>query len=112
MKRKILFLPDNKSAMVPVGTSVLIAAQRAGVRLNQRCAGKAACLTCKIKVSDEEAAGLSAPNQKELLKLAHLVDEGTRLACQTKIMQNVVVNVPEDPLKAFIRAQLEGKQDE
>ncbi len=112
MKRKVTFLPDGKSVQLIRPESVLRAASRVGVKINQRCAGKAACLTCKVKVEGNQ--GVSAPNAKERLKLGPLLDQGVRLACQTMVQADATIHVPEDPLKALIRAKLakmEGDDD-
>lgn len=51
-------------------------------------------------------------NDNERLKLGSLAEEGIRLACQAKATGNVTVHIPEDPLKAAIRAQLAKQQEE
>jgi 2Fe-2S ferredoxin len=60
---------------------------------------------CKVTVADQ--AGLSAPNGNEKMKLGGLERQGVRLACQAKVTGSVIVEVPEDPLKAAIRKQLD-----
>jgi 2Fe-2S ferredoxin len=110
MNHKITFLPEQKTALVRTGTTVLAAAARAGIKISQRCDGKAACLTCKIQA--EKQSGLSEPNQKEHFKLGTQLDDGVRLACQTIIIGEATVAVPEDPLKAAIRRRLEAKDDD
>jgi 2Fe-2S ferredoxin len=109
-RRTITFLPDGKQVTLSYPSSILTAASKAGVKISQRCGGKAGCLMCKVTV--EEGSIVSPINQKEKLKLGSLVERGVRLACQTQAIGDVTVNVPEDPLKALIRAKLEGKTDE
>jgi 2Fe-2S ferredoxin len=41
------------------------------------------------------------------MKLGGLERQGVRLACQAKVTGSVIVEVPEDPLKAAIRKQLD-----
>jgi 2Fe-2S ferredoxin len=110
MKVNVSFLPERKTVTVHRGTTVLTAAAKAGVKISQRCAGKAACLTCKVKISDQR--NVSDPNQQEFFKLDALLNDGVRLACQTKVLGNCEIEVPEDRLKAIIRAQLEGRHDD
>lgn len=98
------FWPDNKSIKVRPGTTLLDAGNRAKVHIRTRCGAKAACLMCKVKVSDQ--SGLAPMNTNEHLKLGSLGDEGIRLACQARVIGAVQVTIPEDPLKAAIRAQL------
>jgi 2Fe-2S ferredoxin len=98
------FWPDNKSIKVRPGTTLLDAGNRAKVHIRTRCGAKAACLMCKVKVTDQ--SGLAPMNTNELLKLGSLGDDGIRLACQARVIGAVQVTIPEDPLKAAIRAQL------
>jgi 2Fe-2S ferredoxin len=65
---------------------------------------------CKVNVQDQH--GLAPMNDNERLKLGSLAEEGIRLACQAKATGNVTVHIPEDPLKAAIRAQLAKQQAE
>lgn len=101
---EVHFWPDDKKIKVRPGTSLLDAGNRAKVHIRTRCGAKAACLMCKVKVDDQ--SGLAPPNTNERMKLGSLIDEGIRLACQARVTGIVQVNIPEDPLKAAIRAQL------
>ncbi|MDR6549458.1 2Fe-2S iron-sulfur cluster-binding protein [Paenibacillus qinlingensis] len=101
---EVHFWPDNKKIKVRPGTSLLDAGNRAKVHIRTRCGAKAACLMCKVKVNDQ--SGLAPMNTNERLKLGSLVHEGVRLACQARVTGAVEVHIPEDPLKAAIRAQL------
>ncbi|TVY11603.1 2Fe-2S iron-sulfur cluster-binding protein [Paenibacillus cremeus] len=107
---QITFLPDNKKVQVAPGTTVLGAAAKAKVHIRTRCSGKAACLMCKVRVTS--GSGLAGLNTNERLKLGGMDNEGYRLACQAKITGDVTVTIPEDPLKAAIRKQLEQQQEE
>ncbi|WP_442601114.1 2Fe-2S iron-sulfur cluster-binding protein [Paenibacillus sp. KN14-4R] len=111
---EVTFLPDNKRAQVRPGTTLLDASRKAKVHIRTRCGGKAACLMCKVHVQEETANGVMEPNQNERLKLGSSIQEGYRLSCQAKVRGSVVVSVPEDPLKAAVRRQLEraGEEDE
>ncbi|MDR6884440.1 2Fe-2S ferredoxin [Bacillus sp. 3255] len=100
------FWPDNKQIGVRAGTTLLDAGRKAKVHIRTRCGGKAACLMCKVKVSDPAGSGLAPMNVNERLKLGSGAEEGYRLACQARVTGSVEVTIPEDPLKAAIRAQL------
>lgn len=65
---------------------------------------------CKVHV--REQSGLAPMNRNERLKLGSLAEQGVRLACQAKVFGDVTVIVPEDPLKAAVRAQLAKQQEE
>jgi len=112
-KRRVTFLPDGRMAVVRPGTAILDASRRAGVSIRTRCGGVAGCLMCKINVAPDQAAGLKPPTEAEVRKLgAALLDQGVRLSCQARVLGDVIVSVPEDPLKAAIRKQLAERQED
>lgn len=109
---KIRFQPGDRTADVRPGTSVLDASRKARVQIRSRCSGGLSCLMCKVRVK-EGAGHLSGPMPNELLKLGSLAAEGYRFSCQAKILGDVTVELPEDPLKAAVRLQLlKQKQEE
>jgi 2Fe-2S ferredoxin len=110
MGTNVTFLPDNKSIQVRPGMTILEASRKVRVHIRTRCDGKAACLMCKVIVQDQ--SGLGPMNQNERLKMGGLQDQGYRLACQAKVIGDVIVTLPEDPLKAAIRKQLEAQREE
>lgn len=97
-------MPGGVSVRVRPGTSLLDASRRARVHIATRCGGKASCLMCKVKVLEQQ--GLSPLHRNEEIKLGSLGEQGFRLSCQAKVVGNVTVEVPEDPLKAAVRRQL------
>ncbi|MFC4103736.1 2Fe-2S iron-sulfur cluster-binding protein [Paenibacillus xanthanilyticus] len=108
-KVPLTFMPEGKTIQVRAGVSVLDAARKAGVPIRTRCDGKAACLMCKVTTDGQ---GLSRIQPIEQRKLAGLEAEGTRLACQARVNGAAVVHVPEDPLRAAIRKQLQRQEEE
>ncbi|WP_127530766.1 2Fe-2S iron-sulfur cluster-binding protein [Paenibacillus kobensis] len=109
---EVTFLPSGKQAKVRPGTSVLDASRRAGLSIATRCGGKAACLMCKVRDASGRQAGLSAVADNERYKLGGMHEEGYRLACQAKVTGDASIEVPEDPLHAAIRKQLERQREE
>lgn len=108
----IRFVPNDQEIHVRDGMTILEAARRANVMIRTRCGGRAACLMCKIRLEDrEDHTPLPKPNDKERRKLGASVDQGFRLACQTTCHGTLKVFVPEDPLQAAIRKQLERKKE-
>jgi len=105
MQPEVQFIPEDKKIHVRPGTTLLDAARQAKVSIRTHCGGKAACLMCKVKVVNQ--TGLEAPKRNEEIKLGALRRIGYRLACQAKVRGDVCVEVPEDPLKAAVRRQLE-----
>ncbi|MDP4096661.1 2Fe-2S iron-sulfur cluster-binding protein [Paenibacillus sp. P96] len=111
MNHEVTFLPTGKKTVIRAGTTVLEAARKAGVHIPTRCAGKASCLMCKITINSEDS-GISMPTTAEEYKLGPLLASGTRLSCQARVMGKAAVIVPEDPLKAAVRRQLERQAEE
>lgn len=87
--RRIYFEPDNIEVNLPVGTNLLEAAIKAGVRISAACGGAGVCGTCKVMVKKGEVR--SRRTQK-------LSDEeyaqGVRQACQSTVVSDLVVYVP------------------
>ncbi|MEO3945215.1 2Fe-2S iron-sulfur cluster-binding protein [Gorillibacterium sp. CAU 1737] len=110
MMHRVRFEPMDVEVEVREGTTLLEAARKGKVTIRTRCAGVAGCLMCKVTVRDE--SGLSPLSKAEQLKLGGQASRGIRLACQTKVQGDAVVQVPEDPLKAAIRAQLAKQKEE
>ena len=112
----VTFMPSGRQASARAGTTLLEASRRAGESIRTRCGGVAGCLMCKVRVPDDQAAFLRPPTLAETRKLGSSLEEGIRLSCQARTAGNgdVVVHVPEDPLKAAIRKRLEEqkKQDD
>ncbi|TDF99335.1 2Fe-2S iron-sulfur cluster-binding protein [Paenibacillus piri] len=108
----ITFMPNGKTIEVRPGTTILDASRRVRVQIRTRCGGNASCLMCKVLVPAPSAAGLTPLNQNERLKLGGLQEQGYRLACQAKVIGNVTVTLPEDPLKAAVRKQLEMQRED
>ncbi|MNW32614.1 Na(+)-translocating NADH-quinone reductase subunit F [compost metagenome] len=107
MDVQIRFEPLGKIVKVRPGTSVLRAAREGRVLIKTRCGGNAGCLMCKVEVDPEHTSALTPPTDAEHRKLGPLLKEGVRLACQASICGQAEVKLPEDPLKAAIRKQLE-----
>lgn len=106
----ITFQPLGKTVNVRPGTTILRAAREARIHIPTRCGGKAGCLMCKVQVEPGQAAALRAPSDAERRKLGVLLHQGIRLSCQAVVQNSVVVHLPEDPLKAAIRKQLEHRE--
>src|SRR6266545_3551813 len=47
---RVTFLPDGRAVEVPRGSSILEAAEAAGVELPHNCGGVCACTTCHVLV--------------------------------------------------------------
>ncbi|UHA76221.1 (2Fe-2S)-binding protein [Paenibacillus sp. 481] len=107
-------MPANTSILPKPHLTLLDTARQARVAIRSRCDGKAGCLMCKVVVEGEDRL-LHPPTEAERRKLGTVQKTGTRLACQVRLTGEagtVNVHVPEDPLKAAIRRQLEQQNDD
>ena len=99
---KVTFLPAGKSVEVARGTSVLDAAEDAGVELPSNCGGVCACTTCHVWVE----AGLDSlseigEREDDKLQEAAGLTAHSRLSCQARVGgEDVVVRIPGNRVKA------------
>ncbi|WP_246246440.1 2Fe-2S iron-sulfur cluster-binding protein [Paenibacillus lemnae] len=104
-------MPQGKTITVRHGVSILEAARKAGIHIATRCGGKMGCLMCKVTLPEEQQKNLLPPKEGERRKLGSLLEKGTRLSCQSMVQHDVIVLIPEDPLKAAVRKQLEAARN-
>jgi uncharacterized 2Fe-2S/4Fe-4S cluster protein (DUF4445 family) len=103
------FEPVGKRVAVAPGTSLLQAAQQAGLPLSSSCGGVGNCGQCRLAV----LAGSVSPAtvQEGHLLTEQELEQGLRLACSTHIQGDVKVHVPPSSLIAAQRLQLAGDLD-
>jgi uncharacterized 2Fe-2S/4Fe-4S cluster protein (DUF4445 family) len=102
----VLFMPSGLRGQVPVGTSVLQAAQRLGVDLESICGGQGKCRKCQVLPQEGEFAKhgiishsdhLSPLTETELHHQSRKRLKGKRrLGCNARILGDLVVDVPEE----------------
>jgi uncharacterized 2Fe-2S/4Fe-4S cluster protein (DUF4445 family) len=127
MPIEVDFQPVGRHVQVEPGTTILEAAQKAGVGLSAICGGGGSCGTCRVRLALPQAlrsipsvasgqdeapdAPVSPPNLTEQSELdeAELV-AGVRLACQVKLYGATRVEVPPESLTAPQRTQVEGEE--
>lgn len=91
IKIKVDFYPDNKSAEVEKGATVLKASHLAGAHINASCGGIGTCGQCKIFIEKGEY------QSKRSEKLTDDEwEKGYRLACQTTVESDLVVKIPPE----------------
>ncbi len=92
---RITFLPSQKSFEVPLGTSVLDAALKAGVELDHACGGVCACSTCHVIVKEGfNTLAEATEDEEDQLDEAPGLTRQSRLACQSKVKADLTVEVP------------------
>ncbi|MBW2089575.1 MAG: 2Fe-2S iron-sulfur cluster binding domain-containing protein, partial [Deltaproteobacteria bacterium] len=90
---KVIFKPEDKEISVPEGSTLLDAAIAADVHINASCNGKGACGKCKLIIESgnikSEPTSLLSDQEKE---------KSYVLACQTKVLGDVTVKIPEETI--------------
>ncbi|MDH3669267.1 MAG: ASKHA domain-containing protein [Paracoccaceae bacterium] len=103
---KVVFMPSGRRGDFPLGTTVLEASRALGVDLDTVCGGRAVCGRCQIVPSHGEFAKLqivsehnhlseSGPTEEKYKRIKGLKD-GRRLGCQSQILGDMVIDVPEE----------------
>ncbi|RLC29327.1 MAG: ferredoxin, partial [Deltaproteobacteria bacterium] len=109
MKIEVDFQPIGKHVKVDSGTTILEAAQDAGVGISAICGGAGSCGACRVRLDDQDQ--VSRPNDTEIETLdADDLAAGIRLACQTEIYGPTRVDVPPESMTATQRTQVEGEE--
>jgi uncharacterized 2Fe-2S/4Fe-4S cluster protein (DUF4445 family) len=117
MHIKVDFQPVGRHVQVPSGTTILEAAQKAGVGLSAICGGGGSCGDCRVRLrprqaQDETADAPVSPHtsaERDALSPEELA-AGLRLACQTRLYASIRVDVPAESLTAPQRTQVEGEE--
>jgi len=90
-KCKVLFEPSGLKIEVPIGTTLLEAAHKAGIYLSSICGGDGYCGKCKVIVDKSERL----ENRPTALLTPNEIRENVVLACQTKILSDMTITVPK-----------------
>jgi len=100
----VVFTPSGKRGNFEVGTPVLDAARALGVDIDSVCGGRAICGRCQITLSQGDFAKHGIRSSSRSLSAFSDVEtrydekrglkEHRRLSCQTKILDDVVIDVP------------------
>jgi len=109
--KKIYFLPDKKNIEVNEGTTILETLEKVGMNINTPCGGKGICGKCKVLVKEGIAAAV--PLEEELLSKEE-IKKGFRLACQSKLFKDTVIEIPPEirlDFKRVFSSNLKGDID-
>ena len=99
---RVTFQPDGRSAEVAPGTTLLEAADAAGVDLPANCGGVCACTTCHVWIE----AGLETLSEIEereddKLQEAAGLSPSSRLGCQARVgAADVRVRIPGNRIRS------------
>ena len=102
----VTFEPDGKTVTIDQGTTVAEAAAYAEIIIDSPCGGEGRCGKCKVIVSAQNIEPLT--EAEERLLSDDELSEGYRLACQTRVVDNMTVTVPEDSRVAEGKILSEG----
>jgi len=104
-KNLVIFQPSGRRGYIPTGKTLKEASIMLGVDIEGICGEKAICGKCKVKVEEgafekygiESSRDNLTPMQNTERKFfnIHQEQDGYRLACQAKILGDVVIFVPE-----------------
>ena len=93
-KYSVKFEPDGKTVAVEPGSTITEAAASAEIVIDSPCGGEGRCGKCKVLVS---AQNIEPPTEAEGRLLSdEELSEGYRLACQTRVVDDMTVEVPQD----------------
>ncbi|MGE4575813.1 MAG: ASKHA domain-containing protein [Candidatus Pseudothioglobus sp.] len=120
--QQVCFTPSGRQFMGEAGDTLLQVAQDAGVAIRSLCGGYGQCHQCWIEVSEgshskfgveckpENVSGITSLERQLIIDNPSY--KGKRLACQTCIQGDLVIDVPEESQehKAYI-SKKNAKQD-
>ncbi|MFC1868520.1 ASKHA domain-containing protein [Thermodesulfobacteriota bacterium] len=90
---KVDFLPENKEVEVDAGTTLMAAAEKAGVHINNLCGGNGVCGRCRVQVTNSR---IRADKHSISFLSREEIEDGYALACQTKIDGDMEVLIPPE----------------
>lgn len=88
-KCNVTILPEKITVSVLKGTSLLLAARKAGIDIESPCGGNGTCGKCAVKLISGEAKILDDAHLSQDLK-----NLGFVLACRTRVIEDIVIDVP------------------
>ena len=92
---KIRFLPQDVEIEVEEGKTILDAALDNNIRIDHNCGGNCACSTCHVVIEKGfESLGEMSEDEEDMLDEAENLTDTSRLACQCKITQDLIVRIP------------------
>jgi 2Fe-2S ferredoxin len=101
---RVRFVVEDLEVEVPLGSSILEAAQRVHAPEGSACGGVCACSTCHVYVeAGAELLGEAREDEEDILDKAFDVRMSSRLGCQAKIERDglVVVRISKESLDAY-----------
>ncbi len=111
--KKVIYIdmePVGRRVRIEAGSTLLAAAQKAGVELIALCGGAGTCNSCLVRLVSGE---LSPPTLVETGTFdQEEIKAGYRLACQAVPLSDTKIYIPPDSLTTPQRLQIEGLETE
>jgi uncharacterized 2Fe-2S/4Fe-4S cluster protein (DUF4445 family) len=102
---RVTFEPSGKAVDVTAGGTLLEAAEAADVHLNASCSGKGLCGKCRLIV----ASGNVETEPSALLSEDEIRKDYV-LACQSRVIGDAVVRIPEEALERKLKVAGMGRE--
>jgi uncharacterized 2Fe-2S/4Fe-4S cluster protein (DUF4445 family) len=104
-KCKVIFKPEDKEIEASEGSTLLDAAREADIHINASCNGKGSCGKCKLifKSGNVESEPTTLLSDREKAK-------NYILACQTTILGDVTVSIPEETIERKLKVAGMGQE--
>ncbi|MBV7274962.1 DUF4445 domain-containing protein [Clostridium sp. PL3] len=104
---KVKFVPQNKEIEVAIGENLIEVARKAEIFIDAPCNGNGVCGKCKVKVLQ---------GKLDAEKTRHIKDEewneGYVLACNAKVIEDVVIEIPSNASAAMHGMKIEDLSGE
>lgn len=94
----ITFEPGGKTVVVKAGTTLLDASKKADIYINASCNGKGSCGKCKLILQSGKVDARTTPLLSDKEK-----QKGYLLACQSRILEDLVVKIPEETIEKKLK---------
>jgi len=107
MSYQITFQPLGRRAPAAEGQTILAAAHEAGVPIASVCGGAGTCGRCQVRLVRGTVSPLG-DDEAALLPPGEIV-AGYRLACQTRVLSDIELEVPAESLAVAQRLQVAGE---
>lgn len=86
---EVVFNRENKSVIVEEGTTILMAARKAGIIIESPCSGAGTCGKCKVRLDRESLKNVIPKGRHHLSEDEE--EQGYVLSCETQVFGNINV---------------------
>lgn len=100
------FEPIGKRIPIHAGQTILEAAQKGGIALLSVCGGIGLCQDCVVRIVQGEVSPITQDEKTAFTP--DMIAAGYRLACQTRVLGNIKLDIPPESLSGPQRLQLES----